>query len=72
MVSNKTQHHHISQVSAVDRVNQALERLQNAWEAIRAQRSANGSKQFDEAVLNELDAAEEEWLAARAAASGHS
>lgn len=71
MVSNKAQHHHIPQDTAVDRVNQAFERLQNAWETIRAQRRVNGITQFDEAVLHELDEAEEEWLAARAAASGH-
>jgi primosomal protein N'' len=69
MVSIKAQHHHIAQDTTVNRVNQAFERLQNAWDAVRAQRSADGTTQFDEAALNELDAAEEEWLTARAAAS---
>ena len=69
MVSNKAQHHHFVQDTALDLVNQAFERLQIAWEAVRAQRSINGTTEFDEAALNELNVAEEEWLTARAAAS---
>jgi hypothetical protein len=69
MVSIKAQHHEIVQDTAVDLVNKAFERLQIAWETVRAQRSINGITEFDEAALNELDAAEEEWLTARTAAS---
>ena len=66
MVSINAQHHHIAQDTAVDRVDQAFERLQIAWRDVRAQRAANGIPQFDTTTLNELDAAEKEWLAARA------
>lgn len=69
MVSINVQHHHIGQDTAMDRVAQAFERLQIAWRAVQARRAANGSAQFDAAVMNELDAAEAEWLAARAEAS---
>jgi hypothetical protein len=69
MVSINAQHHHIGQDAAVDRVNRAYERLQNAWRTVQARRAANGITQFDAAVMNELDAAEAEWLTARAEAS---
>lgn len=69
MVSTNAQHHQIGQDTAVDRVDQAFERLQIAWRTVRARRSANGIAQFDAAAVKELDAAEAEWLAARAAAS---
>lgn len=69
IVFMKGQHHHIPQDAAVNRVDRAFERLQMAWRNLRAQRSANGTRQFDAATMIELDAAEEEWLAARAAAS---
>ena len=59
-------HHHIGQDTAVDR---AFERLQIAWRTVRARRAANGVAQFDAAAMEELDAAEAEWLAARAAAA---
>lgn len=71
MVSIKAQHHHTAQDTAVDRENRAFDRLEKAWEAVRAQRSVNVTTRLDEAALSELDAAEEEWLAARAAAAVH-
>ena len=49
----------------VDRVEEAFEKLQIAWLAVRARISPNGTLQVDEATLKELDAAEQEWLAVR-------
>ena len=69
MVAIDAQHHHVGQDTAVDRVDQAFERLQSAWRTVLARRVANGITQFDAAVMNELDAAEAEWLAARTDAS---
>ena len=69
MVSVKEPHPAIALDAAVDRMKLAFERLQVAWEAIRARRSANGKMQIDEATMIELDAAEEEWLTARSTAS---
>jgi hypothetical protein len=69
MVSINAQSHHIGQDAAVDRVTQAFERLKIAWRAVQARLSTNGITQLDAAALNELDAAEAEWLAARADAS---
>ena len=68
IVSMQEQHHHIPQDAVVNRVDQAFARLQMAWRNLRAQRAANATRQFDAASMIELDAAEEEWLAARAAA----
>ena len=42
MVSTNAQHHHIGQDTAVDRVDQAFERLKIAWRAVRARCAANG------------------------------
>ena len=72
MVSMKRQHYISAQEATANRVYQAFERLQIAWYTVNAQRSMNGSSQFDqfdEAAIKELEAAEEEWLAARAAVS---
>lgn len=69
MMSIKEQHHRTAQDAAVSRLNQALERLEIAWDTAHARRSANGMGQFDAADLIELDTAEEEWLAARRAAA---
>ena len=69
MVSINAQPHHAGQDAVEDRVDQAFERLQIAWRAVQARLSANGITQLDAAALNELDAAEAEWLAARAEAS---
>ena len=69
MVSTNAQHHHIGQDTAVDRVDQAFERLKIAWRAVRARCAANGIAQFDAAAMEELDAAEAEWLAVRNEAS---
>jgi len=59
----------IAQDATASRVYQAYERLQLAWYMANARRSANGSTQLDQNLINELEAAEQEWLAARAAAS---
>jgi hypothetical protein len=72
MVSINSQPHHIGRDAAVDRVDQAFERLKIAWRAVRARRAANGIAQFDVAAMEELDVAEAEWLAARAEASSSS
>ena len=64
MVSIKEQHQQIAQDYAANRVYQAFERLQIAWYSVNARRPANGPAQFDEAAISELEAAEEEWLAA--------
>ena len=69
MVYLKKQCGHIQQDVAANRVYQAFERLQIAWYTVNARRTAGGSPQFDEAALSELNAAEEEWLEARAAVS---
>lgn len=66
MVSLKQQHRHSANDAAANRVYQAYERLQIAWYTVNAHRPADGAAQFDQAALNELEAAEEEWLAARA------
>ena len=50
--------HLIAQDAVANRVYQAFERLQIAWYAANA-------RQVDEAAIRELNAAEEEWLAAR-------
>ena len=49
----------------VDRVEEAFEKLQNAWRAVRTRISKNGTQHLDEESLRELDTAEEEWLAVR-------
>ena len=70
MVSINAQPHHAGQDAVEDRVDQAFERLQIAWRTVQARRAANGITQFDDAAaMNELDAAEAEWLAVRAEAS---
>jgi DNA-directed RNA polymerase specialized sigma24 family protein len=69
MVTIDAQHHHIGQDTALDRVDQAFERLQSAWRTVLARRVANGITQFDAADMNELDTAEAEWLAVRAEVS---
>jgi hypothetical protein len=69
MVSINAQPHHIGQDTAVERVAQAFERLQIAWRTVQARRAAGGLTQFDAAAMNELDAAEAEWLSARAEAA---
>jgi len=69
MVSIKKQYHHIAQDSAANRVYQAFERLQIAWYTVNARSPANGVPQLDEAAMTELNAAEEEWLAARESVS---
>jgi len=70
MASLTKQSLQISQNVAANRVYQAFERLQIAWYTVNARRPAGGSSQFDEDAIKELNAAEEEWLAARAASSG--
>jgi len=50
----------------VDRVEEAFEKLQTAWRAVRARISPNEKSQLDEETLKELDTAEQEWLAVRA------
>ena len=56
------------QDAAANRVYQAFERLQLAWYTVNnARRSVNGTVQYDNAAIVELEAAEEEWLAARSA-----
>ena len=67
MGSLKKQYNQIAENSAANRVYQAFERLQIAWYTVNALRPANGSPQFDEAAIIELEDAEREWLAARAA-----
>lgn len=67
MVVTQGQYTYITQESAVNRLNQAFERLETAWHTVRAWRLTNGTRQFEAALINELNAAEEEWLAARAA-----
>jgi cell fate (sporulation/competence/biofilm development) regulator YlbF (YheA/YmcA/DUF963 family) len=68
MIAMKKQYQQTAQDAAAHRVYQAFERLQIAWYTINAQRSANGVSQFDQAAMSELEAAEQEWLAARSAA----
>lgn len=67
MVNAKDKHRESAQDAAASRVYQAYERLQLAWYTVNAQRPANGSTQFDQEAINELEAAEQEWLMARAA-----
>ena len=69
MVSTKNQYYQMAQDVAANRVHQAFERLQIAWYTVNARNSANGASQLDEAAIKELDAAEEEWLAARESVS---
>jgi len=68
LVSVREQHHHTSRDGDIERVERAFARLQTAWRSVRAQSPGKGSSHFDAAAMGELDAAEEEWLAARAAA----
>lgn len=56
-----------AQDAIANRVYQAFERLQLAWYTANARHPANETPQLDEAASVELKAAEEEWLAARAA-----
>ena len=72
VVSINAQSHHNGHDAAVDRLTQAFERLKIAWRAVQARLSSNEITQLDAAALNELDAAEAEWLAARAEASSSS
>jgi hypothetical protein len=70
MVNANDKYRQIAQDTAASRVYQAYERLQRAWYMVNAQRPANGSTQFNQEAINELEAAEQEWLMARATASG--
>ena len=65
MATMNKNYHHIAQDAVANRVYQAFERLQIAWYAVNARNCANGTLQVDEAAIRELNAAEEEWLAAR-------
>ena len=57
-----------AQDAAANRVYQAFERLQLAWYTVNnARHSVNGTVQYDNAAIVELEAAEEEWLAVRSA-----
>ena len=65
MASTDETHRSVAQSTEVDRVEEAFEKLQIAWRAVRARIYPNGRLQVDEATLKELDAAEQEWLAVR-------
>lgn len=65
MVYLKKHYGHKEMDAAANRAYQAFERLQIAWYTVNIRRPANGASQFDEAAINELNAAEEEWLIAR-------
>ena len=67
---NMNKHYrHDARDAAAHRVYQAFERLQFAWYSVNARRPAGNPQHLDEAALHELDAAEAEWLEARAALS---
>jgi hypothetical protein len=65
MASTDEKQHLVAQDSEADRVEKAFERLQTAWRAVRARITPSGTVQADEAIMKELDSAEQEWLAAR-------
>ena len=65
MASSNEKHHPIVQGTEVDRVEEAFEKLQITWRAVRTRIYPNGRLLVDEATLKELDAAEQEWLAVR-------
>ena len=65
MASLKKQFVTDTQDDAANRAYQAFDRLQLAWYTVNARRPAGDASHFDEAAVKELNAAEEEWLAAR-------
>jgi len=69
MDSIKRQYRLIAEDSAASRVYQAFERLQIAWYTISARSPAKEAPQLDATAMRELNAAEEEWLAARESVS---
>ena len=56
----------------IDRLEEAFEKLQVVWRAVRARISTNETLQLDEETLKELDTAEAEWLAIRSNVSSGS
>ena len=65
MASTNENHSPMAHDIEVERVEEAFEKLQTAWRAVRARISTKGTLQLDEETLKELDTAEEEWLAVR-------
>ena len=69
MASTNEKPRPVTQSIEADRAEEAFEKLQIAWRAVRARLSPNGASQLDEETLKELDIAEQEWLAVRAEVS---
>jgi hypothetical protein len=62
---SSTQQHVKEEETAFERVEQAFTRLQAAWQAVHHRLMLAGHGQITTEIIRELDAAEEEWLAAR-------
>ena len=56
---------------ALERADRAFARLQAAWEAVHPRILSSENAQITTESILELDAAEEEWLAAREALASH-